>query len=54
MRILNTRKPKEFDPSEEDLEALRRLFESMGPNGIIIVKGTIEIDVDGNIILKKD
>jgi hypothetical protein len=53
MKILNTRKPEE--PSEEDFELLRRLLQEAlkDPAGVIIIKGTVEIDSDGHIILKK-
>lgn len=53
MKILNTRKPEE--PSKEDLELLRRLIEAFKDpaGGIIIDNGTVEIDSDGHIILKK-
>lgn len=58
MRILNTNKDKvqEADaPSEADIEELRRLFAEAlkDPRGIIIVRGPISIDADGNIGIGK-
>jgi hypothetical protein len=53
MRILNTRKDV---PTEDDVDMLRRLFQEAlkDPDAFIIMKGvTIEVDSDGNIVVKK-
>lgn len=56
MKILNTHKDP-AGPTDEDVDALRRMINEAlnDPDGFIIIKGaSIEIDSDGNIILKKD
>ena len=54
MKIFNTRKQPD-GPGEEDVEELRRLIEEAlkNPDGFVIVSVPIEIDADGNIILRK-
>jgi len=55
MKILNTKPdPKPAEPSEEDIEELRRLFAEAlkDPDGFVITSCPIEIDADGTIIIK--
>lgn len=55
MRVLNIKKgPK--GPAEDDIDELRRLVSEAlrDPDGFIVVHATIEIDADGNVILRKN
>jgi hypothetical protein len=55
MRILNTNKDQGNEPSEADIEELRRLFAEAlkDPDGVIIISGPIHVDADGTIGIGK-